>query len=366
MRILVMTRLPEVDASSRQRVYQYKEILEKKHGIYLTIIPFYSKEIFLKYRQGELSKLKLAKLLMNRNRELKQFKNFDIVWILRSLSPLENPNFLKKITKKKIPIIFEMDDAIYLGEKASRLRTKLTRSWNHVEKYVSNADGVIVGNTELQDWSLKYNKNIFVIPTGLNVASYKMKNNSDTEVFTIGWIGSESTAPNLELVIPAINEFAKDKKIKVVFIGLGNYSNKFKFNENVEFINLEWSEEIQNKYLQKFDIGIAPLYNTPFNRGKCAYKVVQYMATGIPTIGSPVGVQKELFCTNEIGFSANNQKEWISMFDLLLNDKKLRLQLGKNSRELAENYFDVNVLADKIAGVMNKIIEEKDKVYENT
>lgn len=366
MKVLVMTRLPEVDASSRQRVYQYKEILEKKHGIYLTIVPFYSKEIFLKYRQGKLSKLKLAQLLLNRKKELKQFKNFDMVWILRSLSPLENPNFLKRITRKNIPIIFEMDDAIYLGEKANRLRTKLTRSWNHVEKYISNANAVIVGNTELEAWSLQYNKHAFVIPTGLDVASYKLKTTDDSDLFTIGWIGSESTAPNLDLVIPAINKFAKDKKIRVIFIGLGNYSTKLKFNDNIEFINLEWSEEIQHNYLQKFDIGIAPLYNTPFNRGKCAYKVIQYMATGIPTVASPVGVQTELFSSKEIGFNAESEEEWIRIFGLLLNDKKLRLKLGRNSREIAENTFDVDVLANKIAEVLYTIFEEKDKIDENT
>ncbi|WP_413488615.1 glycosyltransferase [Carnobacterium divergens] len=366
MKVLVMTRLPEVDASSRQRVYQYKEILEKEHGIYLTVVPFYSKEIFLKYRQGKLSKMTLAKLLLTRRKELKQFKDFDLVWILRSLSPLENPNFLKKITKKKIPVIFEMDDAIYLGEKANRLRTKITRSWNHVEKYVSNSNAIIVGNEELKTWSLQYNKNVVVIPTGLDIGSYPKKKHIANDKFTIGWIGSESTAPNLDLVIPAINEFSKNKNIRVVFIGLGNYSSKVKFHEDIEFINLEWSEEIQRNYLQKFDIGIAPLYNTPFNRGKCAYKVIQYMATGIPTVGSPVGVQKELFSSNEIGFSANDQEEWISMFNLLLNDNNLRLQLGKNSRMVAENNFDVAILANKIATVMKNIFEEKDKSHENT
>jgi glycosyltransferase involved in cell wall biosynthesis len=357
MNVLVLTRLPIIDASSRQRVYQFKEILKNDYGIHITISPFYPNDDFIKYRNGELGIISLTKYFVRRIKEISRYKKYDLIWVLRSVAPIEMPWVLKIIKKMEVPILFEFDDAIYLGEKATRLRTKLTRSWDKVHKYVEIADGIIVGNEILGEWAREYNKNVFVIPTGVNVDDYPIKTNfTSNKTFTIGWIGSASTAQNLEVVLPALKELSNIIKIKFVVLGGVPMSID---TENIEYHDVSWSLENQAKFLKEFDVGIAPLYDTPFNNGKCAYKIIQYMATGIPVIASPVGVQTDIINHYNNGFLANDTNEWVQAFLTLANSIDLRKKMGANSRIAAEKDYDITILASRIAETIKNVYSNK-------
>lgn len=355
--VLVLTRLPVIDASSRQRVYQFQEILKTDYGINLSIDPFYPYEDFIEYRSGKLNVGRLAMLFLLRINKILKCGNYDLVWVLRGLAPIESPFLFNFIKRKKIPIIFEFDDAIYLGEKASRLRTKLTRSWDKIHKYVSKSDAIIVGNKILGTWAEKYNHRVFNIPTGVDMNDYPIKKKIDSDgVFTIGWIGSSSTAPNLELVLPAIEEFSKKRKVK--FIVLGGLPMSFE-NENIEYKDIPWSLENQMEILQQFDVGIAPLYDTPFNKGKCAYKIIQYMATGLPVIASPVGIQKDIIKNFNNGYLASDPKEWVDAFFSLANSIDLRKKMGVSSRVAAEENYDLRILARQLSDTIKSVYRDK-------
>ena len=188
---------------------------------------------------------------------------------------------------------------------------------------------VVGGNDFLCEYARKYNSSVYLIPTVVNTAHghYKQKDQNQDNKIVVGWTGTHTTLHNLEVIDGVIPELKKEMDFD--FLIISNKPPEWDF----DFIYKQWQLETEQDDLLKMHIGIMPLKEGPWFEGKCGFKLIQYLACGIPTIASPVGVNSKIVHHNENGFIAANKKEWMECLRMLINDSKLRSKMGKNGRK---------------------------------
>jgi len=265
--------------------------------------------------------------------------------------------FLSKILLRR-KIIFDFDDAIYLGKPlATYLLTKV-------------ADVVIVGSHKLKNYAVKLNSAVFLIPTSVNLDRYleaklKHKNNSKDEKITIVWIGSQSTLRYLELLIkPILILVRRYPEINIKIIGARNIAEYRTYapnvlaaldHERIEFVN--WDSNTYLSELAQSDIGIAPLSSGEGEEAKCGKKVIEYMGMGIPAVASAVGENNFIVRDGENGFLCRSAKEWIDKISLLVEDKKLREKLGSEGIKTVEYMYSLKRNVKKLAMIINWVLD---------
>ena len=328
--------------SSRQRAFLVAEELEKKG--FNTII---HKPPVALYSQVPWPRK--AILIVRLVKSLFSIRGDDIVFLQRAIY---NKYFFavivlwKKLFKHKL--IFDFDDAIYLNSSADFFKTKV---------FCQIADAVIVGSHSLKDWASKYSNNVYLIPTSISAelyekySSYKRKPNKE---IVIGWIGSgPAHYENLKILVPVFKELI-NQGIQFKFCLIGALGDKriYDMFANVEGLDVEIIDKLDWKNyelipmnIQKFDVGVMPLINTEWHRGRCAFKGVEYMGCGVPAIASPVGEARFLIKDGENGFLAKTTKEWVKKLKTLIFNKDLRERIGKaGQRTIRERYsYEANI-----------------------
>jgi glycosyltransferase involved in cell wall biosynthesis len=206
---------------------------------------------------------------------------------------------------------------------------------------------VVVGNEYLAEYAKKAGaSDIQFIPTVVDLDRYQVsRKTSDT--LTIGWIGTPWTARYLPAIAPALRAITSGGNIRVRLIGSGNLDLGFPVEVR------PWSEPTEARELGEIDIGIMPLPDEPFERGKCGYKLLQYMACGRPVVASPVGANSRIVDEGQTGFLASSTSDWIRCLDLLKNDSSLRSRMGEEARKKVESFYSVQVQAPRILDVLN-------------
>jgi glycosyltransferase involved in cell wall biosynthesis len=340
---LGIVRLPIFDASSRQRVYQYREILKNEYGIILDVIPLYPNFVF--NMRNKISNifidvltlivviLRLALVF------IKSFK-YKIIWILRDPSPFDMIHLLKifKIYHKKI--IYDFDDAIYINNI-------------RINNYIKMSDMVFAGNENLVKYAKQFCENVVYIPTTLDTSRFLIKEDYGLKdgYIKIGWIGSLSTIKYLEGIKDVFEKLGERYSIKLII--LGAKLKKELRNCSVEYV--PWSLGIEEKVTKEFDIAVAPLVDDEWTRGKCGFKIIEYMAAGVPVIASSIGVQEKIVIDSFNGYLAKKDDEWFRKLEKLINSCELREFLGRNGREFVKKNYDITIWAKEIANIIYRL-----------
>lgn len=357
-KVLCLARYDDLGASSRVRLFQFydslsidfkltsqslfsNKYLERKYKnnlIYLILVPFYyfRRVLYL----------------------LKHSRDYDILFIEKELFPYA-PYFIESIFLRNSSYILDFDDAIihnYNGEsyvdvsKNRLLKNRLISFFfkNKIPKLIKNSKAVINGNPYLNNISKKYNHTeSYIIPSSIDLRKYKIKKSYNTDKINVGWIGSPGSQVSL-LEVAGI--FEAIEEVNFIFVG----ANKLPFS-NKNIIYKEWTESSEIDSLLEFDIGIMPLKNLSFQNGKCAYKLIQYMACGIPVIASPVGVNSEIIQDGNNGFLAINNEDWIDKIRILSNNQELRKKFSIRGRKLVEEQYTIQVNGQKISKIINSV-----------
>jgi glycosyltransferase involved in cell wall biosynthesis len=171
-------------------------------------------------------------------------------------------------------------------------------------------------------------------------------------VVIIGWIGSPATAHFLRIVAPVLEKLRKQLPIRCVAIGA-----RADQVQGTPFEALPWSESTEAAMLQQLDVGIMPLSDTPFERGKCGYKLIQYMACGVPVVASPVGVNTEIV-SPDVGFLATGEAQWTAAFEALIRDGSLRERLGTMGRRRVRETYSLQVQAPRFIRMLRSLTTE--------
>ncbi len=351
-KILLLSRYDNLGASSRYRSYQYIPYLCKE-GIEITAAPLFDND-YIKdlYVDRKKNILKVLRVYVKRIINLYHVRNFDVIWIEKEALPWVPGWIERKLGLTKATYIVDYDDAIF--HRYDQHHFKLIR-WilgKKIDRIMRYAAFVLVGNGYLLERAKKAGaKRVEVLPTVIDLEKYPSNFFNDNNIFTIGWIGTPITSHYLKLVIPALEEFCKKNTARLVLIGAKRDS--LPTNMPVKYVS--WSEETETKEIQKFDVGIMPLPDNSWERGKCGFKLIQYMACGKPVIGSPVGVNKKIIKHGINGYQARNIDEWIWAINKLKNDPKLRHKMGKAGRKIVEKNYCLQVTAPKLLKILENL-----------
>lgn len=335
IKVLCILRLPIIDAASRHRIYQYSDILETQYDIKLHIITIYPSFLVGLRSKPNIFIDVLTSLIVISKFIYALFLSlsYKIIWILRDPVPFNMSLILKlyKLLGKRI--IYDFDDTIYINNP-------------RIDSYIKLADIIFAGNQFLANHAMKFNRNVKIIPTTLSVDKFDYKKDySIKDAVIIGWVGSNSTVKYVEDIIDALEEIGKENKLKLVVVGARLEKNTTNFR--VEYI--PWNLGVEEEITKNFDIAIAPLSDGEWERGKCGFKIMEYMAAGVPVVASPIGIQGKLINDGVNGFLANSREEWITKLKLLIRSKDLRESLGKTGRTYVKQNFDIQVGAESVA-----------------
>jgi len=246
-----------------------------------------------------------------------------------------------KILKKNI--IFDFDDAIYLGSENNDFLKSIVRCDWKIKILIKISDLVIVGNNYLKKYAKKYNSNVHVIPTTIEIKPINKKFN---RILTVGWSGSPSTFFYIKKYFNLLKNLQKKYKFKILIIG----SNHKEYKNNILFV--PWNLKTEKFFLQKIDIGLMPLTNSKWSKGKCGLKILQYFSLGIPSIASPIGVNSEIIQNGKNGYLANNFKEWKLCLIKLLKNKKNLKKFSNNAFKKVKKNYSLNSVIPKLEKIL--------------
>ena len=354
-KILILT-LHRRDRAPGQRFRheQYLSFLEEHgHQIkYSNLLSAKQDKVF--YGHGQLLRKALigVSALLKRFKDLLSSSRYDYILIYRDAF-FFGVFYEKLFSFSRAKLVFDFDDSIWLQDKNPN-QSFFQRLKNPAKtgKIISHCDLIIAGNEYLADYARIFNSNVKIIPTTIDLNEYQFeKKERDQEVVCIGWSGSFSTIKHFESAIEPLtiikDEFKNQVKIKV--IGDGNYKN-----DSLDIVGLPWKKESEISDLGEIDIGIMPLPDDKWSKGKCGLKGLQYMALGIPTIMSPVGVNKDIIQEGKNGMLATSTEEWVEKLTLLIEDEKLRERIGVAGRKTVEKDFSVEANKNKWLKVFSK------------
>jgi glycosyltransferase involved in cell wall biosynthesis len=342
----------------RFRFEKYLGILEKEgyEIIFSNFISESDDKIF--YSQGNYwGKAKIfIKNVLLRTKEALTASNYDIIFIYREATMLGTSIFERWMAKSKARLIFDFDDSIWLPNISGGNRgLEFLKRPEKTKEILSVCDFVIAGNKYLKDYASNYSENVEIIPTTIDM-SYHVKKESDKSTICIGWTGTETTIPHFLYIKESLEKVYKKYGGKVYFKLIADKHIK------VPELNLEttfWKKEIEVEQLSEIDIGIMPLPDNEWTRGKCGFKGLQYMSLAIPTIMSPVGVNSEIIQHGENGFLATTSEEWESCLSQLIEDEVLRKKIGSQAQKTVEEKYSVKANEAKYLNIFLKALTYK-------
>jgi glycosyltransferase involved in cell wall biosynthesis len=252
------------------------------------------------------------------------------------------------------PLIVDYDDAIFHRYDLHSLSVVRRLLGSKIDSLMRRADVVIVGNEYLGNRARHAGaKRIELIPTVVDTSRYAVAQTAPDRPITIGWIGSPATDRYLSLVLPVLQNIVSSRNVRVVAVGANR--------EHLAGFPIEirpWTEGTEVAEIQQFDIGIMPLADELWERGKCGYKLIQYMACGKPVVASPVGVNSILVHHGVNGYLATSEREWIQALELLCDDPGLRQRMGRIGREHIEQDYSLTVMAPKLERLLHSVVRK--------
>jgi glycosyltransferase involved in cell wall biosynthesis len=353
MKILALMKYGDLAASTRQRLLQYGPVLGET-GIALECVPLLDNHYLNRFNRGErISAARVAAAYVSRLRTLLGRRDFDALWVYLEAFPYL-PGFVERLALRSgKPVIFDLDDAIfhqYDQHRSALVRKVLGRK---LEPLLRGAALCLCGNDYLCDYAGRFCQRCEILPTVVDTAVLAPGRRQSPErgVPVIGWIGSPSTWPYVKPVAPLCSALAQEGLAQVRIVGARNGSAP----EGFQLV--DWSEASEVAELQGMDIGIMPLPEDPWARGKCGYKLIQYMACGLPVVASPVGVNREIVEQGVNGFLAVTAEEWEGALRALLADPDLRLRMGQAGRRKVEERYSLQVTGPRLVALLQSVIE---------
>ncbi len=361
MRVLFIEPYPTEGPSSRYRIEQYIPYLERS-GVECIVRPFISSGFYkIIYKKG----LYLKKAIFFLNSSIKRLFDIftalrcDIIFIHLETYPFGPAVFewiFKRLGKK---IIYDLDDAIYLGKTSSANQfIKFLKMPSKIEKIIKMSDHIITCNKYLADYARRFNANVTPIHTSVDTERFFPKH-TDGDVkknVTIGWIGSHSTTPYLAQLKDVFNRLSLEHKFELKIIGA---STKVIDITGINVIYKDWRLEDEIGEFQSLDIGVYPLPDNEWILGKTGFKTIQYMSVGIPCVVSSLGTNKEIVKEGINGYLARTDEEWIEKLSLLINNRDLRAKIGLAARKTVEENYSVKVNAPKYLEILRQIRNEQ-------
>jgi len=351
MKILFIVPYPVgVAPSQRLKFEQYFDCF-RSNGITIKVSPFIDHRfIKILYEKGFYFKkiLYTLKGYLRRIADIFQVKNFDLVYLHLEAAPFGPPVFEYIISKMGKPIIYDIDDIVYIPHASQANRfVKFLKYPRKITAILRLSSHIIVVTRYLEVFARKYNKNVTFIPPTIDTNKYFIKQKGATHKICVGWTGSHSTSAYLVLLENVLRRLAEKYDIRIKAIG----DKKFKIGG----LNIEaksWSADDEVGDIQDIDIGLYPLPKNEWVMGKGGLKALQYMGMGVPAVCTRVGAVLDFIQDGVNGFLADSDEEWIEKVSRLIEDFDMRTRMGLAARETVINRYSVEANAPKYMEIL--------------
>lgn len=352
IKLLMLPRYGPLGASSRLRSLQYVPLLQGA-GFQVDVMPLLSDSYVAGLYAGKISAMGVALSYCRRLIKLLKSRRYDLLWAEKELFPWLPAAFDLSLIPKRTALIVDYDDAVF--HRYDEHPSWLVRATlgTKIDAVMQRANLVTAGNDYLAQRAVNANsRRVEWLPTVVDLGRYSTgKPTKQNGQVVVGWIGSPSTAAYLKIVGPALSRLATLYPLRCVAIGARPDQVA-----GTPFEALPWTEATEVNLLQQIDIGIMPLPDAPWERGKCGYKLIQYMACGLPVVASPVGVNKQIVVDGHNGFLATTEPEWGSALTSLVVDAALRKRMGTAGRKRVEEVYCLNVQAPRLFAMLNDVL----------
>ena len=352
LRVLFLSRYGRLGASSRLRFYQYRAYLELQ-GFEVTIAPLFGDDYVAGLYARNVPITSILRSYVARLGSIMQTKRFNAVWVEKEILPWLPAWVELGLFPASVSMIVDYDDAAFHRYDQHRLSAVRFLLGNKIDAVMRQADLVTVGNDYLGARARQAGaQRVEFLPTAVDVTRYAVASSAREGPVTIGWIGSPATAHYLRLLRPVLQDIVGSRGARVVAVGANV--------EQLKGLPIEgrpWSEQSEVAEIQRFDIGIMPLSDEPFERGKCGYKLIQYMACGKPVVASPVGANKVIVRDGVEGFLPADHSQWSDVLGKLCDDSSLRARLGTAGRNRVVGEYSLQVTAPRLETLLRSVIK---------
>lgn len=342
-KILYFTKYSRNAGSSRLRSFQYFPYLEKA-GFEVQVSPLFSEQYLVNLYAGKSTLKDAVKGYAARFFQLIQLRQFDHIVLEKELFPYLPEWAERMLSFFNVKYIVDYDDAIFHNYDQSTNSFIKNILSNKIDTVMKLSQVVVAGNSYLADRANRAGaRRIEIIPTVIDLERYPPLVFTPKQPLVLGWIGTKSTFEKHVLpIMPWLQKAVVENGIEVHIVGANSKEN---FGENIKFF--PWREATEVAMIHQFDLGMMPLEDTLWEKGKCSYKLIQYMACGKPVIASPVGMNKEVVNEGKNGFTAVTEKDWLAAIKTLVTDAEKRQSFGEAGRRLVEEKFALQVTAKK-------------------
>ena len=334
----------------RYRIEQWAPHLAQ-HRVELTFSPFLSdRGLDVLYESGRSARKAIETLrgYARRTLELAAGAGEDVLYVFREAALL-GPAWLERLHARRRPIVYDFDDAIYLADASpSNAWVRALKPSDKPQALCRLARHVIAGNEVLARFASSHADRVTVVPSTVDTDEYRMEPRPPNERPVIGWTGSLTTLPHLAALAPALRRLREIAPFELRVVG-GCLEIP-----GVDVRCLPWRAETEVDDLRPIDVGVMPLPDDEWSRGKCGMKALQYMALGIPAVVSPVGANATIVAHGANGLHARSEDEWVEALARLLRDAALRAQLGRAARRTVEQCYSARVQAPRVAAVVHE------------
>jgi hypothetical protein len=333
------------------RFYQYLPWLEAA-GIEVTLAPLFSDVYVQGLQRNTKSPLEALRSYAGRIKALLTSQQFDLLWIEKEALPWLPARLEKMLLSSGVPYVLDYDDAVFhYYDKSRNPVVKALLAGKH-PALMQGAALVVAGNQYLAEFAQRaLAPHIDVVPTVIDLERYPVamcERNAQSALPCVGWIGQRATASFLAPYVSLFKRLTSDGLARFAAIGIDAQKLGLPMDA------IAWTEQTEVASIASFDIGIMPLLDGAFERGKCGYKLIQYMACGLPVVASPVGVNCQMVEHGVNGFLVDTQKEWEQALRTLLNDADLRKRMGQAGRRKVEQHYCIQKTGPVVAELLIK------------
>lgn len=363
LRVLALTKYCRLGASSRMRTLQYLPWFQEA-GLDVTVQALLGdNQLQARYGRGKYGYWALLDAYAQRVKALLGRHSFDVLWIEKEALQWW-PLWAERALLRGVPYVLDYDDAVFHSYDMHTNALVRHVFGRRLDGLMAGARLVVAGNEYLAQRARSAGAPwVEVVPTAVDLERYPApgaaKSSASDGLPRVVWIGSPSTVKYLQLIAATLQTLAQRRSFVLRVIGGGAVDIPGLQTEVVD-----WSEATEVKALQSADVGVMPLEDTPWERGKCGYKLIQYMACGLPVIGSAVSANNDIVVHGQTGMLARSADNWLESLEALLADAALRQQMGQAGRVRAEGLYCIQQTGPRLAGLLKKTIQGMDRCAE--
>jgi glycosyltransferase involved in cell wall biosynthesis len=355
LKVLALVPYPLGTApGQRYRIEQWAPYLGEQ-GIDVHFEPFAAAELSrVLYRPGEyMAKAwHMSRAWLRRAQAAWRSAEFDVIYLHREAA-LIGPALLERLARRRNNrLLYDFDDAIWLPYVSPRNNyLSYLKAPGKTRVICRIAAAVTVGNSTLAEYARRYSQAVHVVPSTVSLREYRPRPRACTPGGpVVGWTGSHSSAQSLRLVEGPLKTLARTRRYRLILVGVDDYSLP-----GVEVECRPWRAESEVEDLWSFDVGIMPLFDDPWAKGKCAMKAIQYMGVGLPAVVSPVGANREIVHDGVSGLHATTAQDWVRALERLLDSAELRAEMGAAGRRRVEAAYSAEVQAPRVASILRTL-----------